>query len=109
MKIPCFFKPGPYEAAYVAAILESKTPNIRETIEFLIDTGASRTTILDKDTTRLGLDLSKLEKLSEGMLGIGGTVETYTIRNAKLTFRTQNGKSHTQKTSKKSTFSNTHT
>lgn len=96
MKIPCFFKPGPYEAAYVAAILESKTPNIRETIEFLIDTGASRTTILDKDTTRLGLDLSKLEKLSKGMLGIGGTVETYTIRNAKLTFRTQNGKSHTE-------------
>jgi len=58
LRIPCFFKPGIFEAAYVAAILECKAPSIRETVELLVDTGASRTTILDKDAIRLRLDFS---------------------------------------------------
>lgn len=96
MRIPCFFKPGVFEAAYVVAVLESKTLDIRETVEFLVDTGASRTTICDKDVIRLGIDFSKLEKLSEGMLGIGGLVDTYVLRDVKLTFRRENGKSHVE-------------
>ncbi|MEM2970705.1 MAG: aspartyl protease family protein [Candidatus Bathyarchaeia archaeon] len=85
MRIPCFFKPGIFEAAYVVAILESKALKINETVEFLVDTGASRTTICDKDAIRLGIDFDKLEKLSEGMLGIGGLVDTYVMENVKLT------------------------
>jgi len=96
LRIPCFFKPGVFEAAYVVAVLESKTLDIRETVEFLVDTGASRTTICDKDVIRLGIDFSKLEKLSEGMLGIGGLVDTYVLRDVKLTFRRENGKSHVE-------------
>jgi len=96
LRIPCFFKPGIFEAAYVAAILKSKALGIHETVELLVDTGASRTTILDKDATRLRLDFSKLEKLSEGMLGIGGTVDTHILKDAKLIFRTEDKKSHTE-------------
>lgn len=48
LKIPCFFKP----------VLECEALRIR-------DTGASRTTICDKDVIRLGIDFDKLEKLSE--------------------------------------------
>lgn len=96
MRIPCFFKPGIFEAAYVAAVLESKALNIHETVELLVDTGASRTTILDKDAIRLGLDFTKLEKLSEGMLGIGGLVDTYILKNVKLIFRREDKKSHTE-------------
>ncbi|MGB9684361.1 MAG: aspartyl protease family protein, partial [Candidatus Bathyarchaeales archaeon] len=94
LRIPCFFKPGIFEAAYVVAILESKDLGINETIEFLVDTGASRTTICDKDALRLGIDFGELERLSEGMLGIGGLVDTYVMKNIKLTFRRENGKSH---------------
>lgn len=96
MRIPCFFKPGIFEAAYVAAVLESNTPSIRETLELLVDTGASRTTILDKDAIRLRLNLNKLEKLDEGMLGIGGTVDTYILKDVKLIFRREDKKSHTE-------------
>lgn len=96
MRIPCFFKPGIFEAAYVAAVLESKAPNMHETVELLVDTGASRTTILDKDAIRLGLDFTKLEKLSESMLGIGGLVDTYILKNVKLIFRREDKKSHTE-------------
>ncbi|MGQ9641231.1 MAG: aspartyl protease family protein [Candidatus Bathycorpusculaceae bacterium] len=94
MRIPCFFKPGIFEAAYVVAVLECEALRIRDTVEFLVDTGASRTTICDKDVVRLGIDFSKLEKLSEGMLGIGGLVDTYVLRDVKLTFRRENGESH---------------
>jgi len=96
LRIPCFFKPGIFEAAYAVAVLESKVHGIHETIEFLVDTGASRTTISDKDAVRLGTDFGKLERLSEGMLGIGGLVDTYVLKDVKLTFRRENGKSHVE-------------
>ena len=96
MRVPCFFKSGPLEAAYVAAILESKTLHIYATLEFLVDTGATRTTISDKDAIRLGIDYAALEKLGEGMLGIGGTVDTYSLQDAKLIFHQENKKTHTE-------------
>jgi hypothetical protein len=94
LRITCFFKPGIFEAAYVVAVLECEALHIRDTIEFLVDTGASRTTICDKDVIRLGIDLSRLDKLSEGMLGIGGLVDTYVLKDVKLTFRRENEGSH---------------
>jgi hypothetical protein len=96
LRIPCFFKPGIFEAAYVVAVLESEVLGIRETIEFLVDTGASRTTICDKDAVRLGIDFGRLERLSEGMLGIGGLVDTYVLKDVKLTFRREEGRSHVE-------------
>ena len=96
LRIPCFFKPGIFEAAYVAAVLECEALRISDTVEFLVDTGASRTTVCDKDVIRLGIDFSKLEKLSEGMLGIGGLVDTYVLKDVKLTFRRENGESHVE-------------
>jgi len=96
LRIPCFFKPGIFEAAYVVAVLESEALGLRETVEFLVDTGASRTTICDKDTVRLGIDFGRLERLSEGMLGIGGMVDTYVLRDVKLTFRRGDGESHVE-------------
>ncbi len=62
----------------------------------MVDTGASRTTICDKDVVRLGIDFSRLEKLSEGMLGIGGSVDTYVLREVRLAFRRENGQIHVE-------------
>jgi hypothetical protein len=64
---------------------------IRKTIEFLLDTGASRTTILDNDAIRLGIDYGKLKRFKPGTLGIGGMVETFILPNVKILFRTENG------------------
>jgi hypothetical protein len=94
LRIPCFFKPAPLEAAYVASILQSETLHIYATIEFLVDTGATRTTISDKDAIRLGIDYDLLEKLGEGMLGIGGTVDTFILKDIKLIFHKEDKKTH---------------
>ena len=96
MRIPCFFKPGIFEAAYLVAVLESKALGINGTVEFLVDTGASRTTICDKDAVRLGINFEKLEQLREGMLGIGGLVDAYLLKSVKLTFRREDGKTHVE-------------
>jgi len=96
LRIPCFFKPGIFEAAYVVAVLKCEALRIHDIIEFLVDTGASRTTICDKDVIRLGIDFSKLEKLSEGMLGIGGLVDTYVLKDVRLVFRRENGESQAE-------------
>lgn len=80
----------------MVAVLDCEVLGMRDTVEFLVDTGASRTTIRDKDVIRLGIDFSKLEKLSEGMLGIGGLVDTYVLRNVKLAFRREDEESHVE-------------
>jgi len=72
-----FFRNG---AGFVNAHLISEEMNIDETVEFLADTGASRTTLLDKDVICLGIECDKLRRYEQDMSGIGGSVETYVIR-----------------------------
>lgn len=100
VQIDGFFKKGPFEAAYVVAVFSSGQLGIEDTIEFLIDTGASRTTICDKDAIRLGIDYSKLDKLPEGTLGIGGNVDTYIVENPELSFKTRDGRYNVEKLDK---------
>lgn len=82
---------GEFEAPYVIAFLISDDLNIRKPVEFLIDTGASRTTILDSDAIRLGIDYSKLQRFKQGTVGIGGVVDTYILPNARLVFPIPDG------------------
>jgi len=76
-----FFKNG---AGFVNMHLTSESLNIDETVEFLVDTGASRTTLLDKDAIYLDLDYNKLPKYKEDLSGIGGSISTYVIEDASL-------------------------
>jgi hypothetical protein len=76
-----FFRNG---AGFVNMHLTSESLNIDETIEFLVDTGASRTTLLDKDAIYLGLDYDKLPRYKENLSGIGGSISTYVIEDASL-------------------------
>ena len=57
-----------------------------ETIEFLVDTGASRTTLLDKDVICLGIKYDKLRRYEQDLSGIGGSVETYVVDDSLLLF-----------------------
>lgn len=76
-----FFK---NDAGYINAHIISPSLGIDETIEFLVDTGATRTTLLDKDAIFLGLDYSNLKKYNQNVSGIGGSVETFIIDDATL-------------------------
>lgn len=82
---------GEFDAPYVKVLFICSKLNLREYIEFLIDTGASRTTIMDNDAIRLGIDYDKLEKSKQGTAGIGGVVDTYIIPEAILMLRTASG------------------
>jgi len=73
---------------YVQALVICKFPLVEKAINFLVDTGASYTTILDKDAKRLGIDYRDLEpKTKEDWArGVGGAVETYIMRDVQLKF-----------------------
>jgi hypothetical protein len=74
------------DAGYINGHLVSKELKIDETVEFLVDTGASRTTLLDKDAIYLGIDYNQLRKSEQDMSGIRGSVDTYVIDDSVLLF-----------------------
>ncbi len=96
MRISFPFKFGALEGAYVRAILESESLHVSANVRFLVDTGAIRTTVSDRDAIRLGIDYTALEKVDQGMLGVGGPVDTYTLGDARLVFNQTTRKKHTE-------------
>jgi len=78
-----FFRNG---AGFVNAHIASEEMDIDETIELLVDTGASRTTLHDKDVICLGIEYNKLRRYEQDLSGIGGSVETYVIDNTFILF-----------------------
>ncbi len=77
--------------------IETKVITGRRSLSFLIDTGASATTILDPDLERLGIDWNNLAKAPRPLGGIGGTVETRLIDDGRLLFKTGLGQTVTEK------------
>lgn len=88
MRIRGFFELG---APYIAGLIKCPDLDLAVPLRLLIDTGASRTVISDKDAVKLGLDYAKLEKLESGLIGIGGEVETYALNRVSLLFRSNGG------------------
>ncbi len=74
------------DVGFINGHLVSEEMGIDETVEFLVDTGASRTTLLDKDAIYLGIEYKKLRRVQD-MSGIGGSVETYVMDDTTLLFR----------------------
>lgn len=60
-------------------------------VRFLADTGASITTLLDRDYLLLRIPFTALEPLMLPVVGIGGSVRSFTIKNVKFTFNSDNG------------------
>jgi len=85
------------DVPFLVAFLTYERLNIKKRIVFLIDSGASKTTILDGDAIRLGIDYSRLQRHKEGTTGIGGTVDTYIIPDVKLFFKSSEGSIHEEK------------
>lgn len=87
MKIRGFFQPKD-NAPYISATVVQAAYHLSHSVSFLVDSGASATVIADVDVVRLGLDYDELQRLEEGMTGVGGTVETFVLPSVKLVFAT---------------------
>ena len=92
MRILCYFD-NRFEppAPFVRATVESKILKIRRLVHFHIDTGASATTLLDKDAYYLGINIRKLKKAERKIGGLGGLIDTFVIEDVALFFRAENG------------------
>jgi hypothetical protein len=84
---PSFSPPAPS----IYAQLESKVLQRRQTIAFLVDTGASVTTVMDRDRERLGVEWNRLGATNRPLSGVGGTVDTRLITDGLLVFKAASG------------------
>ena len=73
-------------------------PPIQDPIRLYIDTGASRTTIADRDAIRLGINYSKLTRSPIPVVGIGcKNVSNYLLHNVLIVFRVVGGGFHMER------------
>jgi hypothetical protein len=92
MRIPGYFNrrfqpPAPF----IRATVESKNMKVRRPLHLHIDTGASVTVLLDKDTSYLGIDTGELKRAERPLGGLGGTIDTYVIEDAALFLMAEEG------------------
>ena len=77
--------------AYIHAFIVSPQIKRIAPIVFLVDLGATTTTILEGDCIRLGIDCDRLEKAPRPTVVPGGKTETYILCDAILVFETKEG------------------
>lgn len=53
---------GEYESPFLQARLISPSLKVNKRLDFLVDTGAARTVLLDGDAQQMGVDYSEFEK-----------------------------------------------
>lgn len=83
---------------YVNAYIMCSKPEVHDPIRLYVDTGASRTTIADRDASRLGLDYTQLEESKVPVIGIGcKRVKNYLLRDVALIFGTSGGSWHIER------------
>ena len=80
-----FIGDAPYLAAHLRAI------HFQGMVWFLVDTGASRTTLLDRDTQLLSVPIRALVPSSLPIVGIGGSVRSFLIQGVEITLRSEEG------------------
>lgn len=77
------------DAPYFAVHLHSA--HFRGLVWFLADTGASRTTLLDRDVRLLGIPAEALEPALLPVVGIGGSVRSFLVRGVEITLASDEG------------------
>jgi hypothetical protein len=77
------------DAPYFAVHLRSA--HFQGLVWFLADTGASRTTLLDRDRRILGIPSEAMEPALLPLVGIGGSVRSFLVRHVEITFPSNEG------------------
>jgi len=80
-----FIGDAPYFAVHLRAA------RFQGMVWFLADTGASRTTLLDRDVRLLGIKAENLEPASLPIVGIGGSVRSFVVRDVEFTLASDEG------------------
>lgn len=80
-----FIGDAPYFAAHLAST------HFQGAVWFLADTGASRTTLLDRDAKLLSIPAQALEPAALPLVGIGGSVRSFVVRRIEITFASDEG------------------
>lgn len=80
-----FIGDGPYFALHL------RTAHFQGLVWMLADTGASRTTLLDRDVRLLGIPAVALEPASLPIVGIGGSVRSFLVRDVDITLASDEG------------------
>jgi len=78
-----FIGDAPYFSVYL------KSTGFEGLVRFLADTGASRTTLLDRDVKLLGIEAKYLEPTSLPIVGIGGSVRSFLIKDVEFIMGTE--------------------
>lgn len=71
------------DAPYFAVHLRST--HFQGLVWLLADTGASRTTLLDRDARLLGIPTESLEPALMPIIGLGGSVRSFLLRDVEIT------------------------
>lgn len=77
------------DTPYFAVRLQS--PHFQALVWLLADTGASNTALLDRDIRLIKIPFTALEPLAMPMVGIGGSVRSFLVRNVNFTFASDEG------------------
>lgn len=77
------------DAPYFAARIRSAY--FQGLVWLLADTGASRTTLLDRDVRLLGITAESLEPALLPIVGIGGSVRSFLVRQVEITLASDEG------------------
>jgi hypothetical protein len=89
---------GRSKLGYVNAYLICTKPKINAPIRFYVDTGASRTTIADRDAIRLGINYAQLRQSQVPIIGIGCTqIKNYLLRDALVIFHISENSYHIER------------
>ena len=68
-----------------------RSTHFRGQVRLLADTGASHTILLDRDAKLLNIPAAALEPAALSMVGIGGSVNSFQIRDVAITMRSSDG------------------
>ncbi len=96
MRLYGYFNQAPTPAAYISAVVSIPDLNVKATVQFLIDTGATKTVIMEKDVGRLGIDCSRLSNPSR-LFGIGGDIEACQMAGVDFIFDEEERGEHTER------------
>ena len=77
------------DAPYFA--LHLRATHFQGLVWMLADTGASRTLLLDRDVRTLGIPAATLEPTVGTLVGIGGSVRSFSIRGVEITWASDEG------------------
>jgi hypothetical protein len=77
------------DAPYFAVHLRSEY--FQGLVWFLADTGASRTTLLDRDARLLGIKAENLQPALLPIVGIGGSVRSFLVREVEIALASDQG------------------